>query len=470
MKRKLLTSFLVIVMSLLTPLSVGACNKQTEPPASSSKEKERFLIGSWVSYYDTKQEGCPSMSEQTKALSKAGINFIPVGSWILDVGEPIKHDVTSAEWWKHVDDVMAENGIYYNFSQNFDPNGNGNSHDELVRAVELSNGSVSRAKTIVPQLKNCIGCMLKDEPTYGAMLDVGFWGEKYLKVVPDTKIYVNMNPGLIITAYGDVFDIKGPGGYKEFLQHWVDCGGAENLEFLSHDFYPFNASDTMMSYFNDLEDMRYIGLKNNVKTHSFLQSCSWAGKRMPNIHELRWNANTYLAYGFKGFSYFNWVMWDGEGCNDGIIDMNGNIRNEALYKELINMNWEIRDMEDIIMNLDCLHAYHTLNHADFNSVELLPQGWVLQPNDSSADLIISHMQTKDTKEPYLVITNKSFTEAQTVTFKISPDSGIQSLARYNAKTKEYDEVSIINDCFTLSLDISEAAWLKITGTNVAFPD
>lgn len=163
-------------------------------------------------------------------------------------------------------------------------------------------------------------------------------------------------------------------------------------------------------------------------------------------------------------------MWDGEGCNDGIIDMNGNIRDEALYKELINMNWEIRDMEDIIMNLDCLHAYHTLNHADFNSVELLPQGWVLQPNDSSADLILSHMQTKDTKEPYLVITNKSFTEAQTVTFKISPDSGIQSLARYNAKTKEYDEVSIINDCFTLSLDISEAAWLKITGTNVAFPD
>lgn len=97
MKRKLLTSFLVMVMSLLTPLSVGACNKQTEPPASSSKEKERFLIGSWVSYYDTKQEGCPSMSEQTKELSKAGINFIPVGSWILDVGEPIKHDVTSAE-------------------------------------------------------------------------------------------------------------------------------------------------------------------------------------------------------------------------------------------------------------------------------------------------------------------------------------------------------------------------------------
>ena len=181
---------------------------------------------------------------------------------------------------------------------------------------------------------------------------------------------------------------------------------------------------------------------------------------MPNADEIRWNVNAYLAYGFKALSYFNYVMWGGESCYDGLIDREGNILHQELYDQVSSMNWEIRSMSDLLMNLDCLHAYHTQN--DVADVEVLPENWIVTPADSS-DLILSYMRAKDGTEPYLAVFNKSFESEVEQTFILDEGSGITGLEAYNPATKQYDAVAIENGTFTLSLAKSELKFLRLKG-------
>ena len=49
----------------------------------------------------------------------------------------------------------------------------------------------------------------------------------------------------------------------------------------------------------------------------------------------------------------------GEGFREGVVYRDGTVRNQEKYDFQSNLNWEVRSMGRVLMNLDTVHAYHT---------------------------------------------------------------------------------------------------------------
>lgn len=446
-----------------TPVSSSSGAAASDSASASTKPEEperilqdEFLLGSWVAYYNP-LEGGLSMRQQTEQLADAGINFIMYGSWINDAGESVERDLQSVDWWKYVDDVMVENGMKYMFSAS----GGGANNPENVKGAldNLSAEAVASAQNIVPNLQNCIGYMVKDEPVASELRSIANISKQYATIKNGAYPMVNMNPSTVGEVYG--WSVLG-GSYESYFDMWVNYVGAENIEYISHDHYAFGKTKTDMTIFNDMEIMRKVGLKYDLKTHGFPQACGWGGQRMPNADEIRWNVYAYLAYGFKAISYFNYVMWGSEGCYAGLIDLEGNIKDQQLYDDVAKMNWEIRATSDIIMHLDCIHAYHNLDNTG-EKVELLPYNALANP-PANADVIVSYMTARDGSEPYLMIFNKSFeNEIVDMPFELGKGKGITGLEAFDPSTGEYQTLAIENETFKLSLKKGEGKFIRLSG-------
>ena len=459
--RKLLIGLLCLTMVICAgagslTMFANAEDSVAETEETSNNHSDEFLLGSWVShYYHAREDGgkVASLSEQTKALADAGLNLITYGAW-CGPEDGVTRDITSVEWWKTVDKIMKENNMYYTFSSLDGMCSNENSIENTT------DEAVRRAESIVPNLDNLMGIMVKDEPSISAMADLGEWSKKYVGLKDGIYPFVNLLPSYASSAaIGE--------SYYDYLDTWVQAVGVENQEYLSHDFYAFHEKSTNMNIFADMEDMRKVGLKYDLKTHGFPQALGWDGMRCPTVDEIRWNDYAYLAYGFKALSYFNWIEWGGEGNNNGLINRFGEIENRQRYDGVIELNWELRALSDIIMNVDCLHAYHTRNNVA--GVEVLPNSWLINPT-TNTDLIISYMQARDNTQPYFMIFNRSFTDSVTAqSFLVDKYSGITGLEYFNPNTGKYEDVAIENGAFTLSLRPGEGKYLRIKG-DVSLPE
>ncbi|MFQ7078177.1 MAG: hypothetical protein ACLRSW_09720, partial [Christensenellaceae bacterium] len=138
------------------------------------------------------------------------------------------------------------------------------------------------------------------------------------------------------------------------------------------------------------------------RTGGFSQSGWWAGMRKPDADEFRWNLSTFIAYGFKSISHFCWASPDrvsvedgGEDMRDHVIDQEG--KRTALYEPAVYYNWQIRQLGDFLMGIDCVHAYHSGANTP-EGVELLPKNFLLQPKNKSDNFIVSLFTSKDDSE------------------------------------------------------------------------
>lgn len=461
-------SLVLSIFFMLGCTAFAGCGEKSEPKPEPSAgrdnsmikfdawTKDDFLIGSWVAY-GVDSDKTPSMSAQTKVLADSGINFITHGGWITDNGESVSRDMADESWWKHVDSVMKKNNILYTFAA--DPDGANTNKEVPVKgeASNMTDTAVEYATSIIPKLDNCIGIMVKDEPDIYGIPKVAQWAKKYAGIKQGVLPFVNLLPSYAgRTAIGS--------SYESYLESWVNEAGPENIDWLSHDYYPFEArGGTRETIYGDMEAMRKVGLKYDVKTHAFPQACAWSGMRMPNADELRWNVNAYLAYGFKGLSYFNYVMWQDEGCFDGIIDLHGNILHKDLYDALTDINIDIHCMNDMLMNSNCLHAYHT---DDVGGCEKLPADALIVPElgDSYNNFIVSYMAARDKSEPHVMLFNKSWKKAvENQTFTVGANSGITELEYFNPQTRLYESVPVKNGKFTLSFLAGEGKFLRLKG-------
>lgn len=421
--------------------------------ACSNSHSEEFLLGSWVSYIWQAPEGekPPTLAEQVKMLADAGLNFNIRASEADEIGdETIGDDIGTLEFWKGVDEVYKANDMYYGFCNH------NNDWRCLTKPSYCENDTergLNRAKEFAPYLDNCIFYMVKDEPSVGAFDHLAEWCKKYVGIKEGVYPWVNLLPSYAgSNAIGD--------SYYDYLDGWVQAVGAENQEYLSHDYYVFHENSSNMNFFTDVEAMRKVGLKYDLKTHGFPQAQGWNGMRTPTVDEMRWNDYAYLAYGFKGLCYFNWSWWGGEGNDGGLIGKYGEPEDPEKYEQAVALNWELRALEDIIMNVDCLHAYHTRNN--IAGVEYLPDNWLINPSAAS-DLVVSYMRARDNTEPYFMIFNKSFTDGVSTSFTVDKYSGITGLEYFNPNTKQYEEVAIEDGKFSLELRPGEGKYLRIKG-------
>ncbi len=432
----------------LMPLTAGAEDESTDTDAEYQAKKDAyreklkaddvtaddFLIGSWVSFYSFDVD---SYEKQLDRMAEAGINF---NIFPRDFAGGAVYD---ADYWNEVEEQYAKRNMVYLM-------GGGMNASLVGPGVEYADGK-----------EHCIGYHVVDEPVISALPGVGSIVRAYRDADPIRYPFVNLFP-----SYVGAPGLGEGGTYREYLQAYIDAaGGAENVGYLSHDFYAFGEGSTNTNIFADMEAMRAVAYENGkLKTHAFPQSTAWNGMRMPDIDEMRWNVYAYLAYGFKALSWFNLVCpgnsdTEGEGFRDSLIYRDGTIRDEALFAEWSELNWEVRGLSDVLMNLDTVHAYHT--RKGISGVETLPSDFFLQPEKRITDVVISYMEAKDGSEPYIMIFNKSWERASTASFLVDIASGIEALEYLDPYTGEYVPMDISDGCLEDTFKAGEGKLYRI---------
>ena len=427
---------------LTTAHAEAAAEAEYEAKKAAYREKlkaeevttDDLLIGSWVSFYSFDVD---SYEHQLDQMAAAGLNF---NLFPRDFGSGKMFD---AAYWADVEEQYARRNMVYCMN-------GGLSASELAQGVEFAAGK-----------QHCVGYHVIDEPGGSALGQVGEVMRAYHEADPERYGFTNLLPSYAGSAWLG-------GTYREYVENYVAAVGAENLEYLSHDFYVFQAGGGVNSgIFADMEVMRAVAYENGkLKTHAFPQSTAWNGMRMPNINEMRWNVYAYLAYGFKALSWFNLVCpgnsdTEGEGFHDSLIYRDGTIRNPELFEAWSELNWEVRGLSSALMNLDTVHAYHTRDNV--SGVELLPVDFFIQPTNSKADFVISFMEAKDGSEPYIMIFNKSTRRAATGNFELDLSCGLTGIEYLDPHTGEYIPMDISDGVLTDSYDIGEGKLYRLKG-------
>ncbi len=382
-----------------------------------------LLIGSWVSFYSFETD---SYEYQLDQMAAAGINF---NIFPKDFGSGKMFD---AAYWEDVEAQYAQRNMVYIM--------NGSLSENLVPiGLEYAAGK-----------EHCVGYHVMDEPTGAIMHVAAEVGLMYREGDKTRYPFTNLLPSYAGEA------VLG-GTYLEHVSRYVELMGSENLEYLSHDYYPFREGNVVMTdIFADMEVLRSVAYENGkLKTHAFPQSTAWNGTRMPSIDEMRWNVYGYLAYGFKALSWFNLVCpgssdTEGEGFRDSLIYRDGTIRDPELFAAWSELNWEVRGLSSILMNLDTAHAYHTDNRP--HGVEYLPDDFFLQPGGGRSEFVISVMEPKEGDENYIMIFNKNSRKKDiTGNFTVDASSGVKWLEYFDPFIGEYIPVTfedgVLSDTF-----------------------
>lgn len=396
------------------------------------KLHEEFLIGSWITYFNY---DIMSHEEQTKRLAELGVNYHPFPfSWY----EPDKRD--DLEDWKEIDRLNQKYGILYGMVTS--ENKSGITEEALEKTIAFSK----------EMSDNLVVFHVFDEPRYNQLSMLGEWVKKYRAANNKVMPVVNLFPSYVSCRALWV-------GYEGYLQKTIDEIGAENLAFLSHDYYPFDEKSTKMSIFADMEEIRKVAYRNGkMHTHAFLQACKWKGMRMPKLEEIRWQAYAYIAHGFKALSYFNIVAphptnW--EGYTDCLIMNDGSIPNPELLESVKELNWEIRAVGNQLIHTNTLHAYHTqLLGRDYDCVlESLPKDYYIQPLETSQPFIITEHEDVDK----FMIYNRDFEWEGEVKFAVK---GVKEIFVFDPKTKDYKKCDYQNGILTVTLKKGEGLLFK----------
>ncbi len=121
----------------------------------------------------------------------------------------------------------------------------------------------------------------------------------------DTYGYAHLN-FLPLYVYSSVKEAENQ------MNDWVKLASQSNckLDYLIYDRYPFGMDENTSDYtgfLNNLSSTWKVGLKNGVKTGTYIQSIGVPGNfRRTNENEIRYEAYMALAYGYKQLSYFCW--------------------------------------------------------------------------------------------------------------------------------------------------------------------
>ena len=419
-------SAVLLMSSLLTvssPLSVRAEMSEDEYEAKKAAYRKKLmeddvttddlLIGSWVSFYSFDID---SYEYQLDQMAAAGINF---NMFPRDFGAGAMFD---AEYWNNIEEQYAKRNMLYHM--------NGSWGDTLEIGVQYAAGK-----------EHCIGYHVVDEPSGAQLEAVTDIIKAYRAADQERYPFVNLVPSFAGAAYLG-------GTYYEHVSRFVELAGPENIEYLSHDHYPFLADGSVKtSIFADFEVIRKVAYENGkLKTHAFPQSTEWTGARMPNIDEMRWNVYGYLAYGFKALSWFNLVCpgssdTAGEGFKNSLIYRDGTIRDPELFAAWSELNWEVRGLSSILMNLDTVHAYHT--GPRISGVEVCPANFVVKCLSSSSEgFIFSEMEPKEGDDSYIMIFNKDWDESLSARFRVNESSGVKWLEYFDPFIGEHIPVEL----------------------------
>ncbi|MCQ2430433.1 MAG: discoidin domain-containing protein [Clostridia bacterium] len=233
--------------------------------------------------------------------------------------------------------------------------------------------------------------------------------------------------------------------YRGHIEDTIIATGRENYGYLSYDQYPFPYSGGQPSaMYGNLDLVRQIGLKHDVKTAFYIQSIGEAGNfRRTNENEIRYHVSAGLAYGIKSYTYFTW--WTTGFCDPkdyGIISPYG--EKTDIYDGVAEVNADVLKVGRLLYRLDALEVYH-YGSRDQNTIQLkADMNPPILPTEKK--FIVSLMQDRETGRDYIMLVNKNYNSEYTVDFKLRDD--ITHL--YNCSDGTYEELDITGGTVSLS--------------------
>jgi hypothetical protein len=209
------------------------------------------------------------------------------------------------------------------------------------------------------------------------------------------------------------FNVHFGSEYENYLDDWVSLSGAN---FLQYDDYPFRwgAGNDESTFYLNMELVRERGLGNNVPYQAFLQLFSdGANYRVPSNNEMRYDVYSYLTYGFTGLSWFEY--WQTTGNTGTAVDSSGNL--QTSWSQMQELNAEMRMLGGTLKGLTSQAVYHTGTSIP-SGTTAIPDGFFVAPTDSTQPLIVGYF-TNASGRKYVMLTNRDYTNARTVTFQFN---------------------------------------------------
>lgn len=345
-----------------------------------STRKEEFLIGIfWGPVWEHTND------EQYKTIKDANVDYIQsvVGS-----------DLDAKEKNFKMLDLAQKHGL------------------KIYVADKRIKGSDDDIKAMIETYKDhpaTGGYYVQDEPNVQGLDWAAKTYKKVLSHDPNRVPYVNLLPNWAIQ-----------GDYeKTYVDKWIEKVGKNNLKYLSFDQYPFMEDGGFRgTYYPNLDIIRKTALRNNLRTSCYLQSVGIEkAYRRPSPDELRFSMYANIAYGIKNIVWFTyWTPTKREEIfTNAIIDPEG--KKTDLYAPFSTLNGEVKQLGKVLATLEAVDVYHTGSNIP-PAAEKLPQAFVLQPQQSNDELIISNFKDKTGRKNYVMVVNKSFTTKKQLSFKV----------------------------------------------------
>ena len=280
------------------------------------------------------------------------------------------------------------------------------------------------------------GYYITDEPDSARLQSAVELQKKVKALDPSKDAYINHLPDWAVNNYEN-----------EFLKRYIEGVGKENLNYLAYDNYPYKRKQKLeKTYFNNLEIIRRVGLKYNVKTSSCLQSFGMGLKgvvelRRPDADEIRMNVYSNLAYGVKNAVWYTYYTQDNVNPEamamyKSVIDSVG-VKTD-MYEPFQKMNAEMKQLGKTLINLDALEVYHT-GDSLWIGTSHPPADFAWKVQDAKADVIFSRLTDKSTGKEYLMIVNKSFKLPKTFTFQANESvAKMKEISKVNGKPSRSD--------------------------------
>ena len=226
-----------------------------------------------------------------------------------------------------------------------------------------------------------------------------------------------------------------------FLPRYIEGVDKDKLNYLAYDNYPYKRGRRLeKTYFNNLEIIRRVGLKYDVKTSSCLQSfgMGFGGVvelRRPNADEIRMNVYSNLAYGVKNAVWYTYYTQDNMPGPKTVATMYKNVIDSVgvktdMYKPFQQMNSEMKQLGKTLINLDAMEVYHT-GDSLWLGTKLPPADFMAKVSDKKAQTILTRFAEKKSGKQYLMVVNRNFSKSQPLIIEL------------NASVKNVKEVSKI---------------------------
>ncbi|MDR0425920.1 MAG: Ig-like domain-containing protein [Clostridiales bacterium] len=449
----------LIVAALFALCLPAAVHRHTAKAAGTNIVQptlDDFLLGTYIGYYD---ETVAPYSVQVADMAAAGLNYHthPGRNYLAGYHNDL-------EFWRQTDALYKTYGMAYGLMDG-DGSSVGRAPGGGFTAIEvLPREPDSVVAGWGKQLSNALMYTLKDEPAYSELP-----GEvNRLKYFADQNAampsFINLFPSYVgAGALG--------GSFAHYMQTLVDLTAAkgETLAYLAVDNYPYpeGTSGIRATYFEDLETQRRVAYDNGkLKTANFVNATEGEGTRFPTMGEARANMYNLVAYGHKLISYFNWGSpaqheVASPAFKKSVIQPNGS--RCSIYDGLVELNWEVRAMGSLLMQLDARNVYHT-GLAIPQGVPALDAGYFLKPAAQSESFIISDLAHKSGGSDFVMLQNKNTELEVTSVFIVKEGLGVNGLEWFNPKTGGFEAVPVEGGSFVQSFRAGEGKLYRISGS------